>query len=169
MNEKENLTKKFKLVDMKEVDISTLEKPIIGTEALASCVGILLYNIEQKRAIVAHSTSDWEPIKYRILELMVQNNFGNSMVKYKVIRGFYPDNDMVAEKFEKIFNSLKPMFVPFNEEEIPEDGIRKNNILGSFEFAFDTSSGKFVTDKVLFGEEYFKICPKENEISMKRR
>ena len=46
MDEKEILTKKFILVDMADAQISTDDKPIIGTQALVTCVGVLLYNEE---------------------------------------------------------------------------------------------------------------------------
>ena len=50
MTEKELLTKKFILVDMNDAQISTEDRPIIGTQALATCIGVLLYNEEKKVA-----------------------------------------------------------------------------------------------------------------------
>ena len=61
MTEKELLTKKFILVDMDDAQISTEDRPIIGTQALATCIGVLLYSEEKKLAIVAHVSS--EPIQ----------------------------------------------------------------------------------------------------------
>ena len=54
MNEKEMLTEKFNIVASGYIDVSTSEKPIIGVEGLATCIGLLLYNKEHKKAIVAH-------------------------------------------------------------------------------------------------------------------
>ena len=41
---KEELLQKLTLVAMDHADITTLDKPIIGTHSLAPCLGILLYD-----------------------------------------------------------------------------------------------------------------------------
>ena len=46
---------------------------------------------------------------------------------------------------------------PFAKEEIPENAIITNEQFTSREFAFDASTGKFVTEKVYFGMDYNKI------------
>ena len=51
---KEQLKQKMIIVEMNDADISTEEKPIIGTYALATCLGVLLYSEETRKAIVAH-------------------------------------------------------------------------------------------------------------------
>lgn len=50
---KEELLQKLTLVAMDHADITTLDKPIIGTHSLAPCLGILLYDEEKKMALVA--------------------------------------------------------------------------------------------------------------------
>ena len=47
MNELEQNTKKFILVGMNDAKISTNDRPIIGTDALATCIGLLLYSEEK--------------------------------------------------------------------------------------------------------------------------
>ena len=54
---KEELLQKLTLVAMDHADITTLDKPIIGTHSLAPCLGILLYDEEKKMALVAHARS----------------------------------------------------------------------------------------------------------------
>ena len=46
---KEELLQKLTLVAMDHADITTLDKPIIGTHSLAPCLGILLYDEEKKK------------------------------------------------------------------------------------------------------------------------
>ena len=57
------------------------------------------------------------------------------------------------------FRKHKDLFIPFDK--IPKNAIRKDVIkeyhVSSNEFAFDTMSGKFITDKVLFGKEYYDL------------
>ena len=45
---KEELLQKLTLVAMDHADITTLDKPIIGTHSLAPCLGILLYDEKKK-------------------------------------------------------------------------------------------------------------------------
>lgn len=52
---KEELLQKLTIVRMNHVGITTIDKPIIGTNSLAPCLGILLYNEEKKIALVAHA------------------------------------------------------------------------------------------------------------------
>ena len=163
MNEKENLTRKLKLVNMKEVDISTLEKPIIGTQALATCMGVLLYNEEHKKAIVAHSSSDWKSIAHQTLSLVFEHGLNSSVTKYKIIPGYYPEHYQVADSLEEVYRSLKPMFIPFDENEITDSSIQVDEETTSCRFAFDSLSGKFVTQYVYFGEEYLTICAEDKD------
>ena len=65
--EKINLSKLLNIVGMNSADISTFEKPIIGTQALATCFGVLLYDENQKIGIVAHFTHDIEATIIKIL------------------------------------------------------------------------------------------------------
>ena len=158
MVDKIEMSKKMKLVKMDEVDISTDDKPIIGTFALATCVGVLLYCEEKKKAIVAHVSSEWQSTIYKIIDLIFENGMENSIIKYKIIPGNYYNNYQIKEKLEEVCASLHPMFVPFSEKEIPDNAIEVDEVTSSHQFAFDSLTGKFVSDKVLYGKEYFDVC-----------
>lgn len=156
MNEKVLLTKKMILVGMNDAKISTEEKPIIGTDALATCLGVLLYSEEKKQAIVAHVSSNPIPALDKIFQIMIDNKLLKTQFKYKIFFGYYKDAAeyyQVEDILEKHFKD----FIPFDEEEIPTDAINTVLPLGANEFAFDASTGKFVTNKVLFGQEYYMI------------
>lgn len=74
---------------MDDTKISTKEKPIIGTQALATCIGVLLYDEENKVAIVAHISSEPIPIIDKIFNLIMKNKLYNNKLKYKIIAGYY--------------------------------------------------------------------------------
>lgn len=158
MTEKELLTKKFILVDMNDAQISTEERPIIGTHALATCIGVLLYSEEKKVAIVAHVSTESMPAIDKIFNLIIKNKLYNTTFKYKIIPGYYDEHYRTKELLEKHFTH----FVPFDEESVPDYAVMINEETKSREFAFDASTGKFVTNKVIFGPEYFLINSDNN-------
>jgi len=156
MTEKEKLTQKFIIVDMNDAQISTDEKTIIGTQALATCIGILLYNEELKKAIVAHATTTPEIAIDKIFKIIVENKLWHVPFKYKIILG----SDIKPVMFYNTIDTIKKYFshfTPFDETQIPKEAIETDERTISHQFAFDASSGKFVTDKVLFGLEYYNI------------
>lgn len=144
-----DLNNKIKLVGMKGADISTLEKPIIGTRALATCVGVLLYNEDKKIAIVAHLSTEWRETMENVLELVATYELNSAPIKYKIIPGYYHNNYNVAEDIKKIFDSMIPIFIPFNQRELDND-IEIDEETTSKRFAFDSQSGKFVTKFIDF-------------------
>lgn len=157
VNQKEEMTKKLILVGIEDAEISTEERPIIGTEALATCVGILLYSVADKKAIVGHCSFDVEDVLTKTIDLISQNNIGNGLIKYKIIPGYYYNHYEVRKKLEKFYASYPEVFIPFDEDEISDNAIESVDDIPSHRFAFDASSGKFVTDKVLFGIDYLNI------------
>lgn len=170
MNEKEKMTKKMKLVSMNEVDITTDDKYIIGTDALATCVGVLLYCESKKRAIVGHFSVDGLYLATPMLELIFDNGLNDddfSRIKYKIIPGYEEEHYDLKNDLEKLCQSLHPLFIPFSDEEIPSNAIEKDGDLSAVRFAFDASSGKFVTDKVLYGVDYFSLQNEEKENKIK--
>lgn len=156
MSEKEMLTKKFIMVDMDDAKMSTSERPIIGTQALATCLGVLLYDEVGRQAIVAHVSS--EPIKAldKIFNIIIENKLLKVKFKYKIIWG----TDREPAEFHHVVDILEKHFsdfIPFGENELSEGGIRTDENTMSRKFAFDALTGKFVTDKVLFGTDYYVV------------
>jgi len=170
MSEKEMLTKKFILVGMDDAKISTEEKPIIGTHALATCVGILLYSEEKKIAIVAHVSSEPMPVLDKIFNIIIKNKLFNVPFKYKIIYG----TDREAVEYYHVVDILQKHFThftPFDEKELSLNGVRTDEETMSREFAFDASNGEFVTYKVLFGTDYYVVNSEEyiDDFSRPRR
>lgn len=77
-----------KIVDMNEVDVSTASQPYIGTQALCTCVGLLIYNRFSKIAIVGHLTTEWKYMIDKILEKMLEASF-ISLEEYEKAEGIH--------------------------------------------------------------------------------
>lgn len=193
MNRKEQLTQKFILVNMNEIEISTEEKPIIGTEGLVSCIGFILYNKEHQKAIVGHMSADkimsdigLDEIRLDIFKKVYENKLNNTKFDLMLIEGAYkseyekcfheleilkdsyrtkyPLLDILEENIKRVKNIQidsvnKSYFSPKDFQVVDENGNLIYNQLSTLSkrFAFDASTGKFVTDKVLFEEEYSKV------------
>ena len=153
MGYREILTKKFTMVGVNDARISTDEKPIVGTEALATCIGVLLYSEEKKIAIVAHVSSQPMETIDKIFNIIVKNKLYSVNFKYKIIPGYYEEHYEVEDILKKHLSH----FTPFEDNEITEKDIRISEEYTSKEFAFDASTGKFVTDKVYFGLDYLSV------------
>lgn len=185
MNEKKELTKKMYLVNMNKFEISTKERPIIGTEGLASCIGMLFYSEKEKKAVVAHYPSNIDDtlelefipksdndVTYsnllkilfaQTIEFLVENNLDESSLKYKIIMPYYCEEKQIKGKIylENACKSLQPWLTPFGE--IPSNAIATVEELNANRFAFDAETGMFVTDKVLFGKDYININSKNKK------
>lgn len=86
-----NLIEKGTMITINNTDISTEDKSIIGTKSLATCVGILLYSEEKKKAIVSHVSRIEETklnvVFYQILELIAEH-LTETNLKYLLIEGY---------------------------------------------------------------------------------
>lgn len=146
---KEELLQKLTLVAMDHADITTLDKPIIGTHSLAPCLGILLYDEEKKMALVVHARSGNPiPALDELFTIIYKNRLSSTKFKYKIFDGYYKEEAKFYHTKEIIKKHFKE-YIPFNEEEIPSTALLKNPNLEANEFYFDASTGKFVTNEVL--------------------
>ena len=164
MEEKELLTSKMILARINDAQITTKEKTIIGTEALATCIGVFLYNEEKKTAIVAHVEPDKLDAIDKIFEIIIKNKLWSTKFKYLIIPGYYQEHYNTKELIKERLAHL----TPFTQDEIPENAIITNEEFTSREFAFDAETGKFVTDKVYFGMDYYKINQNESNMNKHR-
>lgn len=62
-------------VNINDVECSNSENYIIGTSALATCVGFLAYDSKQKKAIVSHFSTNYELTLIETLNKMREENF----------------------------------------------------------------------------------------------
>lgn len=165
---KEELLQKLTLVRMNHFGIATLDKPIIGTNSLATCLGLLLYDEKDKMAIVAHIRSgDPNIAMKKVVEFVRENKLEFTSFKYKIFDGYYQDTAEAYHTKETIINryiKLNLFFaVPFKEEEIPSTALLKDPALPANEFYFDVQTGRFVTEEVQFLLQDSTITEEENK------
>lgn len=140
-----DLTKEMIIVSMNDADITTEDKPIIGTYALATCLGVLLYSEEKKKAIVAHVvSSNHQHTIDKIFNLLIKNKLLNTPIKYKIILGYYKDAAEYYNTIEELEKYFKE-FIPYTGE----IDINTNDTLGANAFAFDASTGRFITSSII--------------------
>ena len=107
----DDLTYLFKMANMNEAVISNEEKPIVGTQALATCFGLLLYDENNKTALVAHLSTDWQSTLMKLLSLI---DFEKENHNYILSRS-------PLRRFEGIETKESVKIVPINYEKCGRD------------------------------------------------
>lgn len=131
-------------VGMNEIKITDNENTVIGTNALATCVGVILYSEKHKRAIVGHIANESELNFIKMIYMLEMNGFTDSKINYAVIGGYYYNHYELCSKLYNLFNKYKETFIPL---EYNNDDILKDEGLPSVGFIFDASTGKFINSK----------------------
>ncbi len=131
-------------VGMDEIKITDNENTVIGTNALATCVGVILYSEKHKRAIVGHIANEPELYFIKMLYMLEMNGLIDSKINYAVIGGYYYNHYELCSKLYNLFNKYKETFIPL---EYNNDDILKDEGLPSVGFIFDASTGKFINSK----------------------
>lgn len=181
------------VVRMNEVNISTPEQPVIGTQALGPCVGVLIHSKKHQKTVVSHVSTEWQPLLVEILIVLAENklisveHFNKAIdtlqlhnqynlfdfdqktkqaiiakkglsinnldkddeLEVTIIPGYSKEHYDVVLNMTKFFLSLRPLFT-IRRSELPKKAVRVRMFkdLGSHEFFFDSSTGKFVTEKI---------------------
>ena len=162
----------IKLVNPDEICFTDDKNNIICTNALATCIGILIYDEINKKAVLGHFYSNKTGSKVKqeannIFSNLIKNLDMNGMLKenlkYMIVPGghaYYYNIDKIYKVCDELYENFKrfSMFKEFTKDEIKEDSIKENISTKSLEFAFDASKGIFVTND-LFKE--FKSFIKE--------
>ena len=146
---------------MDQVVVSTSDKPIIGTQALDTCFGILFYDRKNKFGICGHA--DPKNIFGIVVEMLKQipsTTEGN--VEYAIISGYRAieqNNFKGVEEIQDIlrnYMSINPK-IHFTSLKTLLNPSMPNGLL-CYDFAFDTISGKDITSIVFknYAEEQRK-------------
>ncbi len=155
MEDKVELTGKTLLASIDEVVVSSDEEPIVGTCALATCVGILVYSEKYHTAIAAHVSTEIVQVVNKIIQIINDRNLASEPLRYQLIPGFYYNHYRLYETLEDIFKDMGDFMKLFDwTEKLPYE---KDAELPAYQFAFDSRIGEFVSDKVLYGKEYLDI------------
>lgn len=178
------LKEKFISVHMDDIQITTKDKPIIGTYALGPCTGFILYSKENRKAIVGHISSSQllddnslEKLKLKISKIIMQNDLINASFDIMLIEGaqksiYYKEwHELdILQNHEKktysLFQILEKVLtlLPYikinsiNKSNFESGDIQIVDIEGNLcdesnneaskQFAFNTNTGKFITNDV---------------------
>lgn len=151
IDESNELITHSNIADMNQVVVSTSDKPIIGTQALDTCFGILLYDRKNKFGICGHA--DPKNIFGIVVEMLKQipsTTEGN--VEYAIISGYRAieqNNFKGVEEIQDIlrnYMSINPK-IHFTPLKTPLNPSMPKGLL-CYDFAFDTISGKDITSIV---------------------
>lgn len=148
---KYRMLEKTTLAGMGRVVESTKERPVIGTQALDTCYGIMFYDRAKKEGIAGHAVPsqlitvlaemlEWLEGRTGLIEYMILPGFRN--VDRKDYSGFKELHDYMLEHTP---DNIKMM--PLKDM---RSGFRLDQASLSYEFAFDTTNGEFVTEYVFF-------------------
>lgn len=162
LNEGDQLIARSSIADMNQIVVSTPDKPIIGTRALDTCFGILFYDRKNKFGICGHADPyNTFGIIVEMLKQIPESTEG--IIEYTIVPGYRAMKQQNFEREDEI-DSILRTYISINPKihftslvsnlnpSMPEG-------LFCYDFAFDTSSGKDVTDLVFrnLTEEQNKI------------
>ena len=149
-------------VSMGEVKVSS---NAIGTCGIATCIGVLLVDENNKKALVGHFNSNYnggstEEDVDRIYNLINQTLNSNNMndLSYLIIPGIY-DNPRISEVSIGLENKLSK----YNKIDIKKSDIKLHDETKSLEFVFDPISLSFVTNNYFPNDEDYAYETIDNE------
>ena len=161
INESNELITHSNIADMDQVVVSTSDKPIIGTQALDTCFGILLYDRKNKFGICGHADPyNTFGIIVEMLKQIPESTEG--IIEYTIVPGYRAMKQKKFEREDEIqdilrnYMSINPK-IHFTSLKTPLNPSMPNGLL-CYDFAFDTISGKDVTSIVFknYAEEQRK-------------
>ena len=148
INESNELIAHSNIAGMDQVVVSTSDKPIIGTQALDTCFGILLYDRKNKFGICGHA--DPKNIFNIVIEMLKQiPSTTEGDIEYIIISGYRAIEQHNFKGIEEIQDILRNYVainpkINFTSLKTPLNPKMPNGLL-CYDFAFDTESGKDVT------------------------
>ena len=158
LNEGEQLIKQSSIAGMNQIVVATPDKPIIGTQGLDTCFGILLYDRKNKFGVCGHASPHniFGIVAEMLKEIPVNVN---GTIEYAIIPGYRAIKQHNFEGVEEILHILrsyssintKIKFTSLNtsiEPSMPKG-------LLCYDFAFDTKTGQDVTS-IIFMDSYDK-------------
>lgn len=148
-----SLLERTSLARMYEIVESSLKKPIIGTQALDTCYGIMFYDRKNKKGICGHAVPSELLVVFREMIKWVNQREGE--IEYMIVPGFrnFDRKDLRGLKLledymiEKVCDKVK--LVPLKGN---GDYIKFHQSTLSYEFAFNTENGEFVSEYVFFDQ-----------------
>lgn len=145
------LKKQSQIAYMNEIVASTIDKPIVGTVALATCYGIVFYDRKNKIGIVGHASSS--KLLSILKEMMTYFTIDkNITIEYAIIPGY---DNVINNNYEglKVLEDYLIKNTPLSVKLIPFKGIElKEDEYGSYSFAFNSQNGLPVTKYLFYSD-----------------
>lgn len=151
INESDELIAHSNIACMDQVVVSTSDKPIIGTQALDTCFGILLYDRKNKFGICGHA--DPKNIFNIVIEMLKKiPSTTEGDIEYTIISGYRAIEQKNFKGIQEIQDILRNYVVinpkiKFTSLKTSLNSKMPDGLL-CYDFAFDTKSGKDVTNIV---------------------
>ncbi len=149
---KNTLLSKTSLAHMGEYVKSTKERPVVATQALDTCYGILFYDREKHQALCGHAVPS--SLIGMLVRLIEELGDDERIIEYLIVPGFRnvdrKDYSGLDELTKYLYEN-KPKSIKFKP--LMTGGIDNVHLDArslSYEFAFDAESGLFVTSIVFF-------------------
>lgn len=139
-------TTNIAIANMNEYVLSSPDKPIIGTYALAACIGIIVKDNDGNYAI-AHISDNYEGM---LLE-MIKKLSNTGPMQAMIIPGTYTRDEQIEELINFLRNKDYFLLYDFEIKVQKLPGF-KNSAYESIEFGFDTRTEEFIKldyDKIL--------------------
>lgn len=152
---KNAMLRETSLAEMGCVVESSEERPIIGTQALDTCYGILFYDRLNKKGLVGHGAPSTKVATLH--EMMTRINDGTEkVVEYMIVPGFRNVDYRDMSGVDELLMELEK-YCPSNVKFVPllsgmESQVKLHKPTLSYEFAFDTRNGRFVSENIFFEE-----------------
>ncbi len=151
---KYELLSKSSLAGMGCIVKSTPVRPIVGTQALDTCYGILFYDRHKREAFCGHAApSSLAPTMYQMIKALGDKP---RIVEYMIIPGFRNEDRGDYSGLEELTECMRNStpcnirFKTFNYGYSRVVNLDDRTL--SYEFAFDASKGEFVTSTLFFDE-----------------
>jgi hypothetical protein len=127
-------------VGMNEADISTEETPIIGTDALGPCVGVLIYSPKHQKSVVIHASTEWKEAVVQALILLAENEIISFENLNKSIESLYLHDKYSLYEFDSKTKSaiLEKQGLKISSVK-PEDKIIVTIIPGYYQDNYDVA------------------------------
>lgn len=120
-----------------------------------TCIGVLFYNKETKKGIICHISPDCTFVMtYKVLEVLLENSSKeHSKWEYLIVDGFRNVDRKDTKRSEYIHSQIQKFAIKYPNINLKSfEQVNKKLHAGtlSYEFAFDTLSGQFVTDELFY-------------------
>lgn len=150
------------IAHMGGIVVSSKDRPIIGTTALDTCFGIILYDRKNKKGIVGHADNSGKiAILNSMIKLLEKNE--KQVIEYGIVSGYRTQERKDYSGVTELLTYLETHCPP-NIELVPFQnlGVQECSNMLAYEFAFDVNTGQDVASYLFYdrgksSKKYWRI------------